>query len=156
MSGVSGDNSTPASPRPSFGQWLAGRRKAEGYTQQELAVEVGYSAFTIAKIEEGTRWPSRKLAERLVDKLGAPEEERSRLLQLARQRRSDPLPDKAQEARAVSPTSNDEPGERGFTFRIVLFVLDDPHLAVVLVAVPPDARQSRTASALVHALEIST
>ncbi len=73
-------------PQLTFGRWLAQRRKAYDYTQEQLACEVGYSVATIGKIEEGTRRPSRKLAQLLVASLGVPKEERSDILRLARQR----------------------------------------------------------------------
>lgn len=73
-------------PQVTFGRWLAQRRKAYDYTQEQLACEVGYSVATIGKIEEGTRRPSRKLAQLLVESLGVPEEEKSDILRLARQR----------------------------------------------------------------------
>lgn len=79
-------------PQLTFGRWLAQRRRAYDYTQEELACEVGYSAATIGKIEEGTRRPSRKLALLLVETLGAPEGERSGLVRLARQRPDIVLP----------------------------------------------------------------
>lgn len=73
-------------PQLPFGRWLAQRRKAYDYTQEQLACEVGYSVATIGKIEEGTRRPSRELAQLLVERLGVPEEEKSDILRLARQR----------------------------------------------------------------------
>lgn len=68
----------------SFGYWLRRRRKALDFTQEALAQSVACSRFTIRKIEADERRPSRRLAERLADKLAIPSEERGAFLDIAR------------------------------------------------------------------------
>ena len=68
----------------SFGYWLRRRRKALDLTQEELAQTVSCSRFAIRKIEADERRPSRRLAERLAEKLGIPESERAAFLDAAR------------------------------------------------------------------------
>src|SRR3954454_15673330 len=68
----------------SFGAWLKGRRKALDLTQRDLAERTGYALETIVKIETGERRPSKQVAERLADFLGAPAEERAAFVRFAR------------------------------------------------------------------------
>ena len=68
----------------SFGYWLRRRRKALDLTQEALAATVSCTRFTIRKIEADERRPSRRLAERLADKLAIPLPERDAFLQAAR------------------------------------------------------------------------
>jgi len=68
----------------SFGYWLRRRRKALDLTQEALAAAVACSRFAIRKIEADERRPSRRLAERLAEKLGIPVEERAAFLDAAR------------------------------------------------------------------------
>jgi tetratricopeptide (TPR) repeat protein len=68
----------------SFGYWLRRRRKALDLTQEALALSVSCSRFAIRKIEADERKPSRRLAERLAEKLGIPEQERDAFLDAAR------------------------------------------------------------------------
>ena len=67
-----------------FGYWLRRRRKALDLTQEALARAVACSRFAIRKIEADERKPSRRLAERLAEKLGIPVEEREAFLDAAR------------------------------------------------------------------------
>jgi predicted ATPase/transcriptional regulator with XRE-family HTH domain len=67
-----------------FGYWLRRRRKALDLTQEALAQAVSCSRFAIRKIEADERRPSRRLAERLAEKLGIPEPEREAFLDAAR------------------------------------------------------------------------
>jgi transcriptional regulator with XRE-family HTH domain len=67
-----------------FGYWLRRRRKALDLTQEALAQAVACSRFAIRKIEADERKPSRRLAERLAEKLGIPAEEREAFLDAAR------------------------------------------------------------------------
>src|SRR5262245_24966216 len=67
-----------------FGYWLRRRRKALDLTQEALAVSVSCSRFAIRKIEADERRPSRRLAERLADKLAIPAQEREAFLDAAR------------------------------------------------------------------------
>lgn len=86
------DNALRTSPRivrveertSSFGYWLRRRRKALDLTQEELAQTVACSRFAIRKIEADERRPSRRLAERLAEKLSIPPEERAAFLAAAR------------------------------------------------------------------------
>jgi tetratricopeptide (TPR) repeat protein/transcriptional regulator with XRE-family HTH domain len=68
----------------SFGYWLRRRRKALDLTQEELAKVVSCSRFAIRKIEADERRPSRRLAERLAEKLSIPPQERDAFLDAAR------------------------------------------------------------------------
>ena len=68
----------------SFGYWLRRRRKALDLTQEELARTVSCSRFAIRKIEADERRPSRRLAERLAEKLSIPAQEREAFLDAAR------------------------------------------------------------------------
>jgi tetratricopeptide (TPR) repeat protein len=68
----------------SFGYWLRRRRKALDLTQEELARTVSCSRFAIRKIEADERRPSRRLAERLAEKLSIPAQERDAFLDAAR------------------------------------------------------------------------
>ena len=68
----------------SFGRWLKLRRLALDLTQSELGQLVGCSAMTIRKIEADERRPSRQLAERFVQHLAIPSEDRSAFLKAAR------------------------------------------------------------------------
>jgi tetratricopeptide (TPR) repeat protein len=68
----------------SFGYWLRRRRKALDLTQEELARTVACSRFAIRKIEADERRPSRRLAERLAEKLSIPVQERDAFLDAAR------------------------------------------------------------------------
>jgi tetratricopeptide (TPR) repeat protein len=68
----------------SFGYWLRRRRKALDLTQEALAASVACSRFAIRKIEADERRPSRRLAERLADKLAIPAQERDAFLEAAR------------------------------------------------------------------------
>ncbi len=72
----------------SFGYWLKRRRKALDLTQEQLAQGVACSHFAIRKIEADERRPSRRLAERLADKLAIPPHERDAFLETARALRS--------------------------------------------------------------------
>src|SRR6185295_5733896 len=60
------------------------RRKALDLTQEALARAVSCSRFAIRKIEADERKPSRRLAERLAERLGIPVEEREAFLDAAR------------------------------------------------------------------------
>lgn len=68
----------------SFGYWLRRRRKALDLTQERLAQSVACSRFAIRKIEADERRPSKRLAERLADKLDIATHEREAFLDAAR------------------------------------------------------------------------
>jgi WD40 repeat protein/transcriptional regulator with XRE-family HTH domain len=81
-----------------FGRWLKQLRKEYGYTQDELAQQVGCSVVTIRRIEDGTRRPSRQLAELLAARLEIPPGEIASFLQSARTdalKPTHPLPSQA-------------------------------------------------------------
>jgi transcriptional regulator with XRE-family HTH domain len=62
-------------PRPGFGARLAGLRKAAGYTQQELAQELGVSRRMIAYYEGETEHPPAALLTALATALGVTTDE---------------------------------------------------------------------------------
>src|SRR4051812_24052819 len=68
----------------SFGRWLRTRRRTRDLTQADLAKQVGCAVITIQKLEADERRPSRLLAERLVDSLLLPTDERAKIIMLAR------------------------------------------------------------------------
>ena len=72
----------------SFGYWLRRRRRALDLTQEALAQTVSCSRFAIRKIEADERRPSRRLAERLAEKLSIAPQEREAFLDAARAIRS--------------------------------------------------------------------
>ncbi|GAC1384810.1 MAG: hypothetical protein NVSMB42_03370 [Herpetosiphon sp.] len=67
-----------------FGRRLKEWRKALDLTQLELAKKTGYAVSTVRKIEAGTLRPSRIVAQRLIDVLKVPPDERASFLRLAR------------------------------------------------------------------------
>lgn len=72
----------PASP--SFGEWLKQRRRTLDLTQHALAQQIGYSTWTIVKIEAGARRPSKQIMERLAETLRVPSVEREVFYAFAR------------------------------------------------------------------------
>lgn len=68
----------------SFGEWLKRRRKAEGFTQEQLAEQVSCSTITLRKIEAEERRPSAQIVERLADIFRIPQQERPAFLRFAR------------------------------------------------------------------------
>ncbi|MFT3890064.1 MAG: helix-turn-helix domain-containing protein [Anaerolineales bacterium] len=68
----------------SFGDWVKRRRKALDMTQNELANRVGCSTAALQKIERDERRPSRPMAERIIDCLDVPPDQRTLLLKIAR------------------------------------------------------------------------
>ncbi|MCB0254922.1 MAG: AAA family ATPase [Anaerolineae bacterium] len=71
-------------PITSIDDWIRQRRKALDLTQAELAELVGCAVVTIKKIEQGTRRPSRQMAELLAEALVIPAAERDTFLRMAR------------------------------------------------------------------------
>jgi tetratricopeptide (TPR) repeat protein len=96
-----------------FGYWLRRRRKALDLTQEALAQAVSCSRFAIRKIEADERRPSRRLAERLAEKLGIPGDERQAFLDAARSVRAaerlevDGVPITSTEAGSAEPGSTE-------------------------------------------------
>lgn len=70
----------------SFGEWLKRQRKAAGFTQEQLADEVGCSTIAIRKMEAEERRPSEQIAERLAVIFNIPLEEQKSFLRFARGR----------------------------------------------------------------------
>jgi predicted ATPase/DNA-binding XRE family transcriptional regulator len=68
----------------SFGAWLKRRRKAEGWTQEQLAEQVSCSTITLRKIEAEERRPSAQIVERLAKIFNIPQDERTAFLRFAR------------------------------------------------------------------------
>jgi predicted ATPase/DNA-binding CsgD family transcriptional regulator/DNA-binding XRE family transcriptional regulator len=94
----------------SFGLWLRQRRKAQDLTQQGLADRVGCSWETIRKIEDGTRRPSRQIAELLAEQLGVQTEERAAFVQFARTSGEGDVP--AIQVNGSGAAAASEPAER--------------------------------------------
>ncbi|MEM8534212.1 MAG: tetratricopeptide repeat protein [Chloroflexota bacterium] len=68
----------------SFGLWVKQQRKKLGFTQPELAQQVGCAVTTIQKIESDTRRPSRQMTERLAACLHVQPTEQATFLAYAR------------------------------------------------------------------------
>jgi predicted ATPase/class 3 adenylate cyclase/DNA-binding XRE family transcriptional regulator len=68
----------------SFGEWLKRRRKAQGLTQEELALKISCSASALRKFEAEQRRPSEQIIEQLADIFNIPSSERKSFLKFAR------------------------------------------------------------------------
>jgi predicted ATPase/DNA-binding XRE family transcriptional regulator len=68
----------------SFGEWLKRRRKAEGWTQEQLAQQLSCSTITLRKIEAEERRPSAQIVERLAEIFEIPSNEQASFLRFAR------------------------------------------------------------------------
>ena len=68
----------------SFGEWLKRRRKAEGWTQEQLAQQLNCSTITLRKIESEERRPSAQIVERLAEIFKIPSNEQTTFLHFAR------------------------------------------------------------------------
>lgn len=68
----------------SFGEWLKRRRKATGFTQEQLALQIGCAAITLRKIESEERRPSTQIVERLSEIFDIPQNEQAAFLRFAR------------------------------------------------------------------------
>jgi predicted ATPase/transcriptional regulator with XRE-family HTH domain len=68
----------------SFGEWLRRRRAEFGLTQAELARELGCAPITLRKVEAEERRPSPELAQRMVEILRVPAEQRDAFMRFAR------------------------------------------------------------------------
>lgn len=69
---------------PAFGPWVAGRRKALGLTQEQLAAEVGCAMITVRKLEAGQLRPSDSLAGALAGALAVPDSAQPGFIRWAR------------------------------------------------------------------------
>jgi predicted ATPase/DNA-binding XRE family transcriptional regulator len=68
----------------SFGEWLKRRRRAEGWTQKQLAQEIHCSTITIRKMESEERRPSLQNVERLVEVFNISPEKQKEFLRFSR------------------------------------------------------------------------
>ena len=68
----------------SFGEWLKRQRKAEGLTQEQLALQVSCSTSALKKIEAEERHPSVQIVGRLAELFKVPQDERAAFLRFAR------------------------------------------------------------------------
>ena len=68
----------------SFGEWLKQQRRASGWTQKELALQVNCSTSAIRKMESENRRPSAQVVERLAEIFDIPQNERKAFLRFAR------------------------------------------------------------------------
>lgn len=67
-----------------FGEWLKRRRKSQGLTQAELALQISCSTSLIKKIEAEVRFPSRQIVSQLADAFNIPSNERETFQKFAR------------------------------------------------------------------------
>lgn len=75
---------TPITHPPTFSQWLR-RLRAQGDLTQEALAELAFcSVQAIRSFETGRRRPSLEMAERLVDVLRVPDDQRAAFIRLAR------------------------------------------------------------------------
>jgi len=68
----------------SFGEWLKRRRKAQGLTQEELALQINCSASALRKIEAEQRRPSEQIVGQLAEVFNIASNERKLFLKFAR------------------------------------------------------------------------
>jgi predicted ATPase/DNA-binding XRE family transcriptional regulator len=69
---------------PSFGQWLKRRRKAAGWTQEQLALQISCSTSALKKLEAEARRPSAQMVEQLSIIFNIPQNEKVAFLRFAR------------------------------------------------------------------------
>ena len=68
----------------SFGEWLKRRRKAQGLTQEELALQINCSTSALRKIEAEQRRPSAQIVEQLAEVFNIAPNDRKSFLKFAR------------------------------------------------------------------------
>ena len=68
----------------SFGEWLKRQRGAQGWTQQQLALQINCSISALRKLESEERRPSAQVIERLAELFNIPKNERKSFLAFAR------------------------------------------------------------------------
>ncbi len=68
----------------SFGEWLKRQRMGRGWTQEQLASQIGCAAITLRKIEAEERRPSAEIVNQLVKLLEIPQNEKGNFLKFAR------------------------------------------------------------------------
>ena len=88
----------------SLGYWIKRQRRAHDMTQEQLARLAGVATVTLRKIEADDRRPSLQLVQRLADIFRLDEDERERLLHVAR---ADLAPDHLAVATQPIDTSSD-------------------------------------------------
>ncbi len=69
-----------------FGEWLKRQRKIAGFTQEQLAEQVGCAVITLRKIEAEERRPSEQIVARLAETFQISQNERKDFLRFARGR----------------------------------------------------------------------
>jgi predicted ATPase/DNA-binding CsgD family transcriptional regulator/DNA-binding XRE family transcriptional regulator len=67
-----------------FGSWLKRRRQGLGFTQKELARQVGYAPVTLCKVEADELRPSGQMAKKLAETLELTPEEQAQFVRFAR------------------------------------------------------------------------
>jgi predicted ATPase/DNA-binding XRE family transcriptional regulator len=67
-----------------FGEWLKRRRKTQGLTQAELALQINCSTSLIKKVEAEERFPSRQIVKQLADVFSILPDERESFQKFAR------------------------------------------------------------------------
>lgn len=68
----------------SFGEWLKRQRKAGGWTQEQLALQISCSTSALKKFETEERRPSAQIVERLAEIFKIPQDERRAFFRFAR------------------------------------------------------------------------
>ena len=68
----------------SFGVWLKRQRSGRGYTQEQLAHQIGCATITLRKIEAEERRPSLPIIEQLTKIFEIPQNEQKNFLKFAR------------------------------------------------------------------------
>jgi len=68
----------------SFGDWLKRRRKAAGWTQEQLAQQISCSTSVLKKFEAEARRPSAQIVQRLAEIFHIPPKEQTNFLRFAR------------------------------------------------------------------------
>lgn len=74
------DSTSPSEAALTFQAWLPEQRRRRGETRNQLSQHIPYSPSMIKKIEDGSRLPSREIAERICDYYQASAAERDALL----------------------------------------------------------------------------
>ena len=67
-----------------FGEWLKRRRQSLGFTQKELARQVGYAPVTLRKVEADELRPSGQMAKKLAEALELTPDEQAQFVRFAR------------------------------------------------------------------------
>jgi predicted ATPase/transcriptional regulator with XRE-family HTH domain/predicted negative regulator of RcsB-dependent stress response len=134
----------------SFGEWLKRQRKAQGFTQEQLAQQVGCSTIALRKIEAEERRPSEQIAVRLADIFHVPDSERTVFLRFARGQvdatlgETSPLsPWSASASRASLPATYTSLIGRGEEIAAIREYLQNPDTRLVTLVGPPGIGKTR-------------